>query len=377
MQRVTCIALLVAAIGCTSGELGPGGDHLVFVRLSAGTGYTCALTVDGTPYCWGANDKGQLGDGTTTDRARPAKVSTSLRFTTITSGPTHSCALTGDGSAYCWGTNEFGKLGSGTSGTGTMTPTLINGNLKFVSIAAGLNNTCATTNQSQVYCWGQIPETNPFGDFISKTNLTPQLVSGSMAAVVAGNDGGYCSVDNAGLGYCWGLFYFFPASGPAVPPIREAASTTVHFTSLRRGSEHFCGIDSAGHAWCWGKNAFGQVGNGSTTDVLTPVQVSGNLSFQAIAAGNGFSCGLTTVGKMYCWGLNSSGQLGIGNTTNASTPQPVSTPVTFTNVRAGFDHACGLGADGITYCWGSNVDGQLGVGTVSASSTTPVAVLGD
>ncbi|HZJ00421.1 MAG TPA: hypothetical protein VFD22_07140 [Gemmatimonadaceae bacterium] len=376
MQRVTCIALLSLAIGCTSGELGPGTEnHLVFTRLSAGNGFTCALTGDGTAYCWGLNDKGQLGDGTTTDRTKPTQVATAVRFTTISSGPTHSCALTDNGVAYCWGVNDFGKLGSGTSGTASMTPTAVNGNLTFVSIAAGLNNTCTTTDQRQVYCWGQIAETNQFGDFFSKTTLNPQLIPGSMVAVVAGDDGGYCSVDPAALGYCWGLFYFFPASGPAIPPIREAASATVHFTTLRRGGDHFCGIDPTGQAWCWGKNSSGQVGNGSTTEVAAPTQVTSNLSFQAVAAGNAFSCGLATGGKLYCWGLNSSGQLGTGNTTNASTPQAVSTPVLFTNVRAGFDHACALGADGITYCWGRNTTGQLGTGITSAGSTTPVPVL--
>ena len=216
MQRVTCIALSLVAVGCTSGELGPGSSHLVFTQLSAGTGFTCALTGDGTAYCWGVNDKGQLGDGTTTDRAQPTQVATSVRFTTISSGPTHSCGLTDNGAAYCWGANEFGKLGSGPSGTASMTPTAINGNLRFVSIAAGLNNTCTTTDQRQVYCWGQIAETNQFGDFLPKTVLDPQLIPGSMVAVVAGDDGGYCSVDSAALGYCWGLFYFFPASGPAL-----------------------------------------------------------------------------------------------------------------------------------------------------------------
>jgi alpha-tubulin suppressor-like RCC1 family protein len=377
MQRVTCIALLVAAVACTSGELGPGADHLVFTSLSAGTGFTCALTGDGAAYCWGANDKGQLGDGTTTDRSKPKQVSTSVRFKTISSGPTHSCALTDNGAAYCWGANDFGKLGSGTAGTAAMTPTAVNGDLRFVSIAAGLNNTCTTTDQRQVYCWGQIAETNQFGDFLPKSTLDPQLIPGSMVAVVAGDDGGYCSVDTAGLAYCWGLFYFFPASGPPVPPIRNPAALTVHFTTLRRGGEHFCGIDPAEHVWCWGRNWFGQVGNGTISDAPAPNQVIVDLTFKAIASGNAFSCGVAAGGKLFCWGLNCSGQLVTGSTSNAPVPQPVLTPVLFTNVSAGFDHACALGADGIIYCWGNNATGQLGVGTTSTGSTTPVPVLGN
>ncbi|NOT09429.1 MAG: hypothetical protein HOP28_14635 [Gemmatimonadales bacterium] len=109
------------------GQLGAGTPSLVPVVLpaqiggfgaaaavSAGQKHTCAILSDGTAYCWGLNDKGQLGDGTTTNRSAPTLVAGGLLFAAISAGDGHSCGVTTTNIAYCWGDNQFGQLGDGS-----------------------------------------------------------------------------------------------------------------------------------------------------------------------------------------------------------------------------------------------------------------------
>ena len=98
-----------------SAPIGGATQPLRFRAVSAGTSFTCAVTTEGRPYCWGRNDWGQLGDGTTLDRAVPSPVASTRRFTAVSAGATHACALADDGAALCWGRNQYGELGNGVT----------------------------------------------------------------------------------------------------------------------------------------------------------------------------------------------------------------------------------------------------------------------
>src|SRR5687768_18485604 len=99
---------LLALVGCRD-STGPLGDEVSFVRIASGAQFSCGLDSDGVAYCWGLNDRGQLGDGTTTTRLTPTKVSTTLQFSTIAAGASHTCAITLAGDSWCWGGNERGE----------------------------------------------------------------------------------------------------------------------------------------------------------------------------------------------------------------------------------------------------------------------------
>jgi len=73
------------------------------------------VTTAGAAYCWGDNDNGQLGDGTTTPRAGPVAVLGGLTFVAVGAGDAHTCGITTAGAAYCWGFNGNGQLGDGTT----------------------------------------------------------------------------------------------------------------------------------------------------------------------------------------------------------------------------------------------------------------------
>jgi alpha-tubulin suppressor-like RCC1 family protein len=146
-------------------------------------------------------------------------------------------------------------------------------------------------------------------------------------------------------------------------------------TTLTAGASHTCGLTASGTAFCWGYNGGGQLGNGTTSDKLSPLPAAMGLTFATLTAGNNHTCGLTTSGVAYCWGLNYYGELGNGTTTQSSMPVPVAGGLTFVTLDAGSWHTCGIATGGAAYCWGNNWDGQLGTGTTNHSSV-PVPVSG-
>jgi alpha-tubulin suppressor-like RCC1 family protein len=121
--------------------------------LAAGYDHTCGITVGGTSVCWGLNQDGQVGDGTTTQRNAPATVAGNHAFAGITAGFRHTCALDTVGAAWCWGANTFGQLGDGTN-TPSAAPVAVTGGLTFAYLKAGDLSTCGVTSTGTAYCWG-------------------------------------------------------------------------------------------------------------------------------------------------------------------------------------------------------------------------------
>nr|WP_028183229.1 chromosome condensation regulator RCC1 [Salinispora arenicola] len=153
------------------------------------------------------------------------------------------------------------------------------------------------------------------------------------------------------------------------------ADTTV--TAVAAGHDHSLAVTSAGTALAWGDNRFGQLGDGTTTDSTTPVEVSlpMGVTITAIAAGDDHSYAVTSAGTALAWSDNDRGELGDGTTTRSSTPIPVDLPVntTVTAVAGGIGHGLALTSGGTVLAWGLNSDGQLGDGTTTDSSA-PVEV---
>src|SRR5262249_24494437 len=127
---------------------------LVFTQVSAGLNHNCGVTSDGRIFCWGRNDNGKLGDGTTTDRFGPVPVAGSLRFRQVSAGYLDTCAVTTSNRAYCWGDNRFGQLGDGTT-TSHLTPTAVAGARSFRRVDAWWRHSCGVTYpDNRAFCWG-------------------------------------------------------------------------------------------------------------------------------------------------------------------------------------------------------------------------------
>ena len=159
------------------GAPAPVSGAVVFARLAAGGRHTCGLSMAGDAWCWGWNAFGQVGDGTTAMRLTPTPVVSSSRlvFSNIFAGWYHTCGLTATGAAYCWGFNAHGQLGDGTTAD-RAAPTAVVGGLSFAILAPGVDHTCGVTTTGAAYCWGS----NVYGQLGDGTTTdahNPVLVS--------------------------------------------------------------------------------------------------------------------------------------------------------------------------------------------------------
>jgi alpha-tubulin suppressor-like RCC1 family protein len=294
------------------------------VAIAAGTEHTCAV-MDGAHgggvRCWGRNRTGQLGDGTDVDRPTPVDVKELGGVVAIAAGHLHTCALTCGGGVKCWGGNWAGQLGDGTT-EDRHTPVDVHGLSEgVVAIGANYFHTCAVMDGAHgggVKCWGN-NESGRLGDGTTENRHTPVDVKGLSGRVVAIAAGGY----------------------------------------------HTCALMGSGGVKCWGQNLFGELGDGTTEDRHTPVDVKGlSGGVTAIAAGDSHTCALVRGGGVKCWGQNLFIQLGDGTTEDRSTPVDVHIlPEGAAAITAGRDHNCALlaaaPADRV-WCWGANHYGQCG-----------------
>ncbi len=347
-----------------------------------GSVHSCALTSEGGVKCWGHNNLGQLGDGTTTNRLAPVDVSgLSNGVAAISAGAEHSCALTASGGVKCWGGNYGGQLGDGTTTDRLIPVDVVGLTTGVIAIAAGQEHTCALTSTGGVKCWGY-NFAGELGDGTTTNRLTPVDVSGltSGAAAISTHRGNHtCAVTGAGAAKCWG-WNNYGQLGDATTVNRNTPVDVVGLSSgvisIYNGYQHTFALVSNGTLKCWGDNGNGRLGDGTTTTRLTPVNVSG-LTSGVIAAGAGaaHACAIVQGGGVECWGFNAYGQVGDGTTIERHTPTAVSGLSSgIAAIDGGDNHTCALISGGIK-CWGENSYGQLGDGTTN-SSPTPVDVVG-
>ncbi|PYO02525.1 MAG: hypothetical protein DMD89_04080 [Candidatus Rokuibacteriota bacterium] len=365
--------------------------------VDLGAFYSCALLQDGTVRCWGQNDLGQLGDGTTTNASTPVAVAGIGGAAALTAGGFHTCVRFPDGTIQCWGRNNAGQLGDpGTTAFQSPTPVRVAG-LTATAVTAGGFHTCALPGDGTVRCWGQNDlgqlgngTSDPVPNNPSTFNPTPVTVSGITTAVAISAGGWYtCALLQDGTVRCWGdntygelgngAAVLSPSpSNPVTPtptPVTVSGITTA--VAIEAGVFHMCAILRDGTLQCWGRGEEGRLGNGSTANSSTPVTVSG-IAPAAIAPGAEHSCAVLRDGTMRCWGDNNFGQLGNGSPQGSfsTTPSgPVTGITTAIGASSGAEHTCALLQDGSLRCWGRNVDGRIGNGTTT-DAFTPVAVTG-
>ena len=333
-------------------------------QIAAGLSHTCALTTAGGVKCWGFGGNGQLGNGTLDPQSTPADVlatggGTPLRgITQIAAGDSHTCALTTSGGVKCWGYGGDGGLGNGTTTSHQSTPVnvLATGERRdgatlsgVTQITAGAAHTCALTTAGGVKCWGL----GAYGQL--GTGTTPGTRSTPVNVLATGGSPG--------------------------------GNTLSGITQIAAGYFHTCALTTLGGVKCWGNGGNGRLGNGTTSDQSTPVNVlatGGGTPLRGISqitTGLSHACALTTLGGVTCWGAGGSGRLGNGTASDQSTPVNVlatggGTALSgITQITAGDSHTCALTTSGGAKCWGDGTAGQLGNGETPSNQNTPVDVL--
>jgi alpha-tubulin suppressor-like RCC1 family protein len=224
------------------------------------------------------------------------------------------------------GENGTGGVVVGTGGSSVSVP-CSPGAVVVKAIAAGQAHTCVLLTSGKVRCWG----TNNQGQLGDGTTRSRDINRKPMVDVLTG--------------------------------VQEIAT----------GSWHSCALMTTSGVRCWGENSEGQLGDGTTTNSLSPPTSDVLTGVQAITAGELHTCALTSTGGVRCWGYNTYGQLGDSTTTNCSSP-PTSDVLTGVQaITAGYEHTCALMTTGGVRCWGQNSQGQLGDSTtIDRSTPTPV-----
>jgi len=331
------------------GQLGDGGDATnlnkptSFVSIDEGRtvsqiyarhSRTCIILSDSTASCWGFNEDGQSGDDSTNTYKSPsAKVQfpDGKLVKSMGMGLKHTCAILEDDTLTCWGLDAFGALGNGNSDTtDKYTPQTIStpADRKVVKVEPGATHTCILLDDGGVMCWGR--------------DNVGQLGNGDTGDTI-----------------------HTPSSNVELPEGRAA-------TDLSVGDHHSCALLDNGSVTCWGLNNFGQLGDNTTTNRLTPVyaHLPKGSPVVSVSVGPHSSCAILQNSSLYCWGHNNYGRLGIGVSGGVySTPMYVEGATDIVALRLDYDHICGLSENGSMSCWGRSKYGPLGIGQAGDQNT--------
>ena len=327
-----------------------------FTAISAGYWHSCGIAAgdtiaEGTLFCWGQGNYGELGIGSSTGQDIPKPViSGGVRFAAVDAGYYHTCAVSLAGDAYCWGGNYSGQLGDGTT-VAHNTPVRISGNVKFKNVAVGMDHSCGLALDGSAYCWGRMKG--------QSSNAPARVFDVPRLKQLTSEFGMACGLTENNETYCWGEGEVTYEHLTFSKPTRVGA---LAFVSIASGAWHTCGLTAQGRTWCWGSNERG-VFAPSSPDLkyaLEPRELPGDVAFMRIYAGAGFTCGIIASGE-YC-----VGRMPLSTTTyfSAMTPTPIPGAVehSFTIVSGRGSHGCAIDQKGGVWCWGDERIGAVGAG---------------
>jgi alpha-tubulin suppressor-like RCC1 family protein len=365
-----------AACELTALDGGASASHVTQITL--GRDHGCALFDDGRARCWGANESGQLGDGTTVDRVSPTLVTGLTDAVELRAGGAHTCARTRDGALRCWGANDRGQLADGTLIART-TPVTVMTVTTARQIATGGAHTCALLTDGSVRCWGD-NSAGQLGVGSLEDHAPPRPVTLPRAASQLSLGALHtCVLLDDGAVRCWGLGVFGQLGdcGGLDRAVPSAVAGAMGATALAAGGRHTCARMGDGTVRCWGDDRFGQAGQrarsgcmggtGPSTSQFEPAAVRGLTDVVDVAAGGFHACARTRAERLLCWGADLYAQLGDCGASDRASPVELNLDGV-REVSLGERHTCARARDAV-WCWGANDRGQLGDGRVTARGT--------
>ncbi len=368
--------VVCALLGALLGPVGPAAAAAAgdWREVSAGLGHTCGVKNDGSAWCWGANSRGMLGDGTTTPHLTPTRVGSASDWLMIQADVMSTCGVRADNSLWCWGWNEFGQLGDGTT-TDRLTPTRIGTAADWVDVDFGWYHTCAVKADGTLWCWGK----NDDGQTGTGAEVHTPTQVGTATTWESVDLGAYhsCATRAAGTLWCWGSDYLGglgignEAGDNPDEPLPVQVGNATDWSAVSAGRYHTCGLRDSSTLWCWGAGTGGQIGDNTREHRWSPVQIGTETAWEQVAAGYRNTCAVRADSTLWCWGDKAIGGLGVGQDGPRIVPEPQqagleSSAVTgWTAVTVGHYNSCGI-RDGSLWCWGHNYGGAIGDGTETA-----------
>ena len=370
-------------------QISAKGSDLPYI--SGGDLFSLAIKSDGTIAAWGYNRSGQLGNGeewggTYEGIPVPVQVIGLSRVISVAGGNSHSVALRNDGTVWAWGNNYLGQLGEGAGYLGTNQPVQVIGLSGVIAIDTGYSHSLALKSDETLWAWGnnssgQLGDGN--GGFSTCSAVPVQVIG--LYGVIAFDASAHClAAKSDGTLWAWGNNDCFQlgdgTTTDRTTPVQVSGISGA--VAVAAGYRHSLAVKSDGTVWAWGWNGYGQLGNGHPTDYYdtnyfstVPVQAIGLSNVIEVAANCNHSLAVKSDGTVYAWGHNVSGQLGDGTTIMRTTPVQVSGLSGVIAIDTGVSHSLAIKNDGTVWTWGFNDFGQLGDGTTT-TRTTPVQVSG-
>jgi len=378
-------------------------------EIAGGDNHSLTLKTDGTVWAWGYNNAGQLGDGTTVQKLVPTQVKGVggvgyiTNISQIAAGSSHSVAIKTDGTLWAWGANNNGQLGDGTV-TLRNTPVQVKdvGGVGYISgvvqVVAGYDYTVAVKADGTVWAWG-LNNQGQLGNGTTVSTSTPVQVKdvggvGYLAGVTVVSIDFYHSLalKTDGTVWAWGL----GSNGQLGNNTTVSTTTPVQVkgvggvgyltdvSQITAGGNNSIALKTDGTVWAWGYNINGSLGDGTTVQRNAPVQVKGVdgvgylTGVTKITADYNYAIALKGDGTVWAWGLNSSGQLGNGTTVSTSTPIQVKDVGGvgylggIVKIAINNNHSLALKSDGTITAWGYNSYGQLGIDSAGVNQLVPM-----
>jgi alpha-tubulin suppressor-like RCC1 family protein len=373
-------------------------------QVSGGGDFTAAIKTDGTLWTWGRGIEGQLGDNTIINRSTPVTTITGgTNWKQVAGGSAHTVAIKTDGTLWTWGNNGSGRLGDNTIINRSTPVTTFSGGTNWKQVAGGVLGThvAAIKTDGTLWTWGDNTGAR-LGDDTAISRSTPvtTFAGGTNWKQVAGGGNFTAAIKTDGTLWTWGTNYDGQLGrsrdiAKRLTPVTtfaggtnwaDTATSAPEELYTLSGGNYTVAIKTDGTLWTWGNNAYGELGNNTTTFVRTPVTTfAGGTNWKQVSAGQAvfsgeYTAAIKTDGTLWIWGSNSQGQLGNNTMINRSTP--VTTFAGGTNwkqvscTKGGtFDmHTAAIKTDGTLWTWGRNNSGQLGDNTINSlhPRSTPV-----